>query len=201
MSVKNLIHETATLPINKLSPHPMNARQGNVALIKASLKELGQYRSIVVNQGTMTGRPFEILAGHHVVKARADLGEVDVMVDLVDVDDETGKKIMIMDNRSNDVAVYDALLQLELLESLGDLDGTGYDPGDLDAMRALHEDHSWEISDLQDTLDEADEDGWPEIRVKVAPELHRKFLAVPGADDTARVVDLIESYRDPFPEG
>jgi len=182
-----------------LTPHPENARHGDIPRIKASLRKLGQYRAIVVNVGTYTHRPMEILAGHHLVQAARELGWDRVAITTVDVNNDTAKRIMLADNRTSDLATYDDRLLVELLGSLGDLDGTGYDPGDLEALEALFKDHAWEVDDkeLQDTLDEADRDAWPEIRVKIAPQLHAQFLEVPGDDDTTRVVSLIRAWAEP----
>jgi hypothetical protein len=184
--------------ISELTPHPENARHGDVPRIMTSLRKLGQYRPIVVNRGSMTGRENEILAGHHLVQAATELGWDQVAITMVDVDDETAKRIMLADNRTSDLATYDDRLLVELLGSLSDLDGTGYDPGDLEALESLFKDHAWEVNDkdLQDTLDEADKDGWPVIKVKIAPDLHVRFLEVPGADDGERVAALIQEWDE-----
>jgi hypothetical protein len=49
----------------------------------------------------------------------------------VDVDEDQAARIVAADNRTSDLAEYDERLLLELLAELPDLDGTGYDPGDL----------------------------------------------------------------------
>lgn len=132
-----LTHELLPEPvlITALNPHPMNARQGDIKAIAASLETLGQYRPVVVNRGTMTGRPMEILAGHHVVKAASELMWDTVMADIIDVPEEIGRKILATDNHTSDLATYDDRLLAELLDSLPDLDGTGYTEDDLDALR------------------------------------------------------------------
>lgn len=122
------------VPLAELTPHPGNARQGNVPMIVDSLRMNGQYRALVVNLGTRTGRPMEILAGHHVALAAAELGWSEVAVQLVDVGDEAATRILLADNRANDLAGYDERLLAELLTDLPDLDGTGYDPADLELI-------------------------------------------------------------------
>jgi len=126
--------ETVHFSIDELTPHPRNARQGNIALIKASLERNGQYRAVVVNRGTLTGRPFEILAGHHVVAAATELGWSTVAGHLVNVDEEAGLRILLADNRLSDIAGYDERGLAEILSDMPDFDGTGYDPGDVELI-------------------------------------------------------------------
>lgn len=52
------------LPLTQLNTFHKNPRRGDVEAIKGSLVANGQYRPIVVNKGTHTGRPFEVLAGN-----------------------------------------------------------------------------------------------------------------------------------------
>jgi ParB-like chromosome segregation protein Spo0J len=176
------------LPVGELHPHPENARRGDVQRIRESLRVLGQYRPIVVNLGELTGRPFEILAGHHFVQAASAEGWTEVDATLVQVDDELARKIMVADNRTSDLATYDERLLLELLENLPDLDGTGYDPGDLDALRAFLDsapaDHG---DDDQDVLDKSDQAMWPEVRARIHPRLHVRWMEIPGEDDAERI--------------
>ena len=113
---------------------------------------------------------------------------------LVDVDEDAATRIVLVDNRSNDLAGYDDELQLALLESLPDLAGTGYLDEDRDGLRELLTEHDWEHLVDQDVLDAADEDTWPEVRCKLAPELHSLFLTVPGVEDGARVGFLVQHW-------
>jgi len=103
-----------------------NPRRGRVDVIAESLSELGQYRPIVVNEGTMTGRPFEVLAGNHTLLAARELGWTEIDAFMVDVDDDDAAKIVTVDNRSNDLAQYDEAALAELLALLPDLRGTGW---------------------------------------------------------------------------
>lgn len=131
-----LIHADQATPVDvdTLKPHPGNARRGNVKLIAESLAVLGQYRPVVVNTGTHTGRPDEILAGHHLVMAAKELGWPQVSALYVDVPEDTATKIMLADNRTSDVAVYDEEALRDLLEGLPDLDGSGFSAADLDSL-------------------------------------------------------------------
>lgn len=124
--------------VDQLATYHRNPRRGNVDRIAESLRVNGQYRPIVVNRGTHTGRPNEVLAGNHTLMAARSLGWATVAAVWVDVDDEQASRIVAADNRTADLGDYDDRLLLELLAELPDLDGTGYDAGDLEELeRAL----------------------------------------------------------------
>jgi ParB-like chromosome segregation protein Spo0J len=161
----------------------------------------GQYRPIVVNRGTHTGRPSEVLAGNHTLIAARDLGWEHIAVVWVDKDDDGAARVVAADNRTADLGSYDERLLAELLTDLPDLDGTGYDPGDLDALVALLEDDDRERND-QDVLDSTDKDGWPLIRCKVPPEVHAAWLGLDNVldgevhDDADRVRGVLALLAD-----
>lgn len=121
-------------PTDRLRPYHRNPRRGNIAVIAESLKPLGQYRPIVVNAGTHTGRPDEVLAGNHTLLAARELGWVSIDGVTVDVDDDTAARIVLVDNRSNDLAGYDDEVLAGLLSDLPDLTATGYTDEDLEAL-------------------------------------------------------------------
>lgn len=112
--------------IADLTHYHENPRQGDVEAIIESIRELGQFRTIVVNRGTGTGIRNEVLAGNHVLMAMRALGKTEVEVDYVDVDAETAAKIVLIDNRAGDLATYDSDALAGLIESVGRLEGTGY---------------------------------------------------------------------------
>ncbi|WP_051853170.1 ParB/RepB/Spo0J family partition protein [Streptomyces aureocirculatus] len=122
------------VPVDELSPYHRNPRTGDVDSISESLSTHGQYRAIVVNRGTSTGRPNEILAGNHTYKAAKQLGWGEIAVTWLDVDDEAAAKIVVVDNRTSDLAGYDTLLLADILQDLPDLKGTGYDQDQLDQL-------------------------------------------------------------------
>ncbi len=117
--------------IDQLHPYPGNPRKGNLEVLKESLSRNGQYRPIVVNRATL-----QVLAGNHTLQAAEDLGWTQIAVTYVDVDDEQAARIVLVDNRSNDLAGYDNEALADLLSELPDLDGTGYDVDGLDALLA-----------------------------------------------------------------
>jgi site-specific DNA-methyltransferase (adenine-specific) len=130
----------ARIAVKELSTFPGNPRKGQVDAIVESLKANGQYRPIVVNAGSLTGRKLEVLAGNHTLLAADRLGWPEIDVWIVDVDDEKAKRIVATDNRSSDLGVYDDHALFELLDSLSDLAGTGYSDKDLVALSKLQDD-------------------------------------------------------------
>ncbi|MGW0731866.1 ParB/RepB/Spo0J family partition protein [Streptomyces sp. NPDC002851] len=122
------------VPVDELAPYQRNPRTGDLDSITDSLSVNGQYRPIVVNRGSLTGRPNEILAGNHTFKAAKQLGWSDIAVTWLDVDDDAAAKIVIVDNRTSDLAGYDTVLLADILTELPDLQGTGYDQDQLDEL-------------------------------------------------------------------
>lgn len=123
-----------------LALYHRNPRLGNVEAIAGSLRANGQYKPIVVNAGTHTGRPNEVLAGNHTLKAIRDLAEKHpdderwqtVLVHVIDVDDDRAARIVLADNRTSELGTMDDTALAEMIDSLdGDLVGTGYDDDDL----------------------------------------------------------------------
>lgn len=135
-----------TIRTDNLNTYHHNPRRGDVNTIAESLRTNGQFRPIVVNRGTHTGRPMEVLAGNHTLLAARHLDgtpheitELDCYV--VDVDDDRARRIVLADNRTSDLGRYDDEALASLLETLDDdLEGTGYDEDDLaDLMAELEE--------------------------------------------------------------
>jgi len=119
--------------VDQLHFHPSNARQGDVGAIIQSLEAHGQFRPLVVQASTMT-----VLAGNHTLQAAKILGWHDIEVTLIDVDDEQALRILLVDNRSSDLATYNQSHLTDLLESLVrsdfGLQGTGFEGDDLDDL-------------------------------------------------------------------
>lgn len=168
--------EQREVSVDDLKPHPDNPNRGSVDDLAESLSEFGQFRSIV-------GRPDgTILAGHHLVQAAKRVGIKTVRVDIIDVDDQTARKIMLADNRLADLGLGPNLdLLLKNLEELGgDIAGTGFDE---DYVRMLEEAVSGP-PDLDDLIEEADEteskpeDFFKRITITVDPRLATKWEAL-----------------------
>lgn len=121
----------ASLGVDELQTFERNPRRGDVASIASSLERWGQYRPIVVNAGTVTGRRMEVLAGNHTLLAARSLGWASIECAVVDVDEQTAAAIVLADNRLADLGEYSSDDLHALLSSLDDLTGTGYFADDL----------------------------------------------------------------------
>jgi ParB-like chromosome segregation protein Spo0J len=121
--------DTKQMPIDSVQPFHHNAREGDVGAIAQSLITLGQYRPIVVNKSTR-----EILVGNHTWYAAKSLGWKQIAVSWVDVDEETATRIVLIDNRSTDLATYDEALLRQVLLAVPTLEGTGWDGDDVDDL-------------------------------------------------------------------
>lgn len=119
----------AAVPIEYLREHPDNPRRGDVDALDASMEHHGFYGAVYAQRGT--GR---IIAGNHRLRVAAERGESTLPVIWLDVDDDQARRILLVDNRSNDLATYDEADLLDLLRSLADLDGTGYATHDIDRL-------------------------------------------------------------------
>ena len=122
------------VPLVTLNPYHKNPRRGDVPVIRESLRRNGQYRPIVVNKGTHTGRLNEILAGNHTYTAAKAEGWEDIAVTWVDVDDDQAARLVLIDNRASDKATNDSDVLAEVLGSMDDLIGTGYTDDDLSKL-------------------------------------------------------------------
>ena len=127
------------LPVGDLALLPGNPRQGDIGAVSESMRVNGVYQPIIVNKGTHTGRPLEIIAGNHRAQAAQQLGHDTIPTIVLDVDDEQAARIALADNRTSDLAAYDTDALLVMLQQLPDLTGTGYDGDDLDALLADNE--------------------------------------------------------------
>lgn len=184
--------QVRVFPVEELSLFHRNPRRGDVRAIAESLATHGQYRPLVVNVGTHTGRAFEILAGNHTYLAACSLGWATVQATTVDVADETAHRIVLADNRLADLGAYDDADLVAALEAAGDLAGTGYERGDLDALLAeLSEPVS--LTDPDDVPDLPDADA-AVSRLGDVWELGPHRLLVGSSGD-------LEAVRAAMPEG
>jgi hypothetical protein len=135
---------TTLIAPNELSTYYRNARRGDLDAIESSLLINGQYKPIVANIGTHTGRPLEVLAGNHTLMAYRNLAERNpfdatwrkIKVRWVDIDEDRCTRIVIADNGTFDAGEgYDDSIVWELVQQVGP-EGTGYDDADMDRLEA-----------------------------------------------------------------
>lgn len=102
--------------VGRLTPHPDNPRRGDLGVLVDSIDADGFDGAVVA----------QLLAGNHRLMAACEHGLTVLPVVWVDVDDEAALRILLVDNRSNDLADYDQDALAVLLVGLEDLAGTGY---------------------------------------------------------------------------
>jgi DNA modification methylase len=145
--------EHLAINIDELHTHPSNVRQGDVGAISESLEAHGQYRSIVYQQSTK-----RILAGNHTWKAAKALGWTHIAATPVICDDEQALRILLADNKANDLASYDEPELIQLLKQLADTDegllGTLFDGDELDLLIAdnSHFELPTDVDDVPDNV-------------------------------------------------
>jgi hypothetical protein len=147
-------------PVSGLRTHPRNARQGDIGAICQSIDHNGFFGACVVQEGTGY-----ILVGNHRYQAAIHSGATTVPAIFVDVDDEHALKILLADNRTNDLASYDDSALAELLEEVRadyGLDGTGYDD---EALRELLDDLANSSLLPEGTAGNCDEDETPQLEI------------------------------------
>lgn len=124
------------VPLGELTPYPGNAKLHDVPALRASLRQHGQYRPVVVQRSTG-----QVLAGNGTMTAARAEGWTHLAAVRIDCDDDRARRINLVDNRSSELGGgYDPDALLHLLTSLADtpdaLAGTGYDLDALDALLA-----------------------------------------------------------------
>ncbi|MFD5570446.1 hypothetical protein [Streptomyces cadmiisoli] len=234
---------TTEVPLEQLSLYPGNARRGDVRLILESLRTSGQYRSLIARQ---TPDGLVVLAGNHTMLALALHGrgpcgpsfptfthpdgcaicngqpwEPVARVEVVDCDDDTARRVNLIDNRAAEKGDWDLDGLVELLSYLPDLDGTGYTDADVERLLApppTFEELADTYAPREDYGDETparpaaepattDAAGpgegsglWPVLRLRIPPAVRDEFYAATAtcprsADDGARLAWLLELTR------
>lgn len=169
-----------TVPTKDLNVYYKNARRGDVDLIMESMKHNGVYKPLVVNRGTKTGRPNEVLCGNHSLMAIRRLADenpqdkrwqtVDVYV--IDVDEDQAKRTVLVDNASNDKSTYDVEDLVNLLTELPTLEATGFTRD--------------EVDQLLESLDDIDAE-IPERPAEPTPEGFNLLVECENAEEQARI--------------
>lgn len=148
--------DTKMVPLDQLTPFPGNARRGKVDVIKESITKNGQYRSLVVRE--IKDGPLIVLAGNHTMTAIGELGGSQARCEIIECDDETARRINLVDNRSNDLAEDDDDALADLMRALTEgAEGTGYTAEQLKAYTDEPEipDFEPEMVEQQPRLDQS----------------------------------------------
>jgi len=167
------------VPWSSLRPHPRNPRNGDVEAIAESVVVNGVYRPVYCAED------LTILAGHHLYQALGELAsdEVDVIRLPINPDSPEATRIMLADNRTADLGLYDEGLLMELIRDLAattiGIAGTGYtedtipgaiDPPNFDPDAESITIHGLTISDVA------------------------LFRRNPGKDDTEKFLGLLKRH-------
>jgi hypothetical protein len=196
---------TVELPPSELRLYQRNPRKGNVGAVAASLKAHGQYRPIVANIGTYTGRRLEVLKGNHTLKAFRSLAEREpgeprwskVLVHLVDVDEDQAKRIVLVDNKTSSKGGYDSA---ELASLLGDLNdsiegfgATGFTFADLDALTP-------DDGPVVDVDDMVDPDDIPDNSIGRGVPVISYSIVFDTTEEKARWVEFMNWLKRTWPD-
>lgn len=177
----------------RLTPHPQNARDGDVGAIYESIQVNGFFGALVVQRSTGY-----ILAGNHRFLAGCEAGMDAFPVFWVDCDGVGALRILVADNRTSDLATWadDALAQvLQSLAMDSALDGTGFDGDDLDDL--LQKLDPLGDEDPEDPDPDTDpEDNWTTVRFKLPPELFPVWERM-LQDNGGSALTLVEHYASP----
>lgn len=164
---------TEVVPLDSLKQHPRNARSGDLGAIHQSIEANGFYGAVIAQKSTGF-----ILAGNHRWLAAVQAEATEIPVTWVDVDDDHALRIMLADNRTNDLASMDEAALADLLKELhaatGTLTGTGYDGDDLDELLS-----DLGMMDEPQAAPDAQVDRADELREKWGTELGQLWTAGP----------------------
>ena len=167
-----------TVDIDSLQAHPKNPRLGDIAAIAESLEVNGQYSPIVVHGKT-------VIAGTHTWKAAKSLGWKKIAVTYFEGTDDEALQVLITDNRTSDISMYDNSILLDLLRSVSDLEGTGYDKSFLDELDGLYKEASGGVAHEplleNEKTNETDETGEKKILFRLgffAGELENELYGI-----------------------
>lgn len=115
--------------VDELRLWPGNPRRGDRERIRESIRVNGLYKPLLVQRGTG-----QVLVGNNTLIAARELGIREVDVIYKDVDEETGRRIMLADNRASDESGYDEEALYAVLLTMDDLAGTGWSLEDAAAL-------------------------------------------------------------------
>jgi hypothetical protein len=100
-------------PVDSVKVHPNNPRTHADKALEASIVKYGQMTPLTVQKSTMF-----ICKGNGTYEAMVRLGYTNVAYHVVDMDDATALQYLHVDNRTSDLAAYDAVRTLEGLKAL-----------------------------------------------------------------------------------
>lgn len=132
-AVRVIITGYEMVPYGSLELHPQNARESDMDALQESIENNGFYDPVVVQVSRR-----RIIKGNHRYIKMGELGAPLIPTIWAECDDATALRILLADNRLNDLGGYDPLKLAGLLEMVNATDtgliGTGYDQAEMDAL-------------------------------------------------------------------
>lgn len=126
----------AVEPIHNATPHPKNAKRGDLEAIEASIAVNGFFGAIYVQDSTGL-----IVVGNHRWRAAVNRGATEIPVIRIVCSDIEAERMAVADNRTAELGTYDQAALLEQLERIaadadGSLAGTGFSDEAFAALEA-----------------------------------------------------------------
>lgn len=222
---------TEQVSLEDLVQFPGNARRGNVEKILDSLRANGQYKPLTVRRQDET---LTILAGNHTYLAmlrheesgrdacrdwelandrpcqvciEVDAGDPTALAHLIECDDDTAKRINLVDNKAADDGTYDEEAVAAIIGSLeSGVVGTGYTDEEADSILARYEEEEVveytapAVADYNDSPEERqariDSHGGEDSRTYESRGVRDIFLAMPNAeaDELGRCIMALREH-------
>ena len=159
------------IPLTDLMPHPLNANRMSDEMrekLRAHIKRTGRYPYLIVRPHPDQPDKYQVLDGHHRIAVLQELGHVDALCDVWEVDDREANLLLATLNRleGQDIPIRRAQLVHELLGdmSMGDLAGLLPETdGQLEELHALLEFPADEVAALLDEQAEEEEKLLPRV--------------------------------------
>jgi len=183
--------EIIIVPIGDLKPHPRNARRGDVAKIRESIRAHGVFAPVLAQRSRA-----RVIAHRHVWEACKAEEMTHVPVIWLDVNDREAERIMLADNGTSDAATYDEAALLALLEPLhaspAGLYGTSFDDAAMDRLRARVEGEGVVVLDGVDTFTPSDDD----VRANARIATTSVVTLTASTEQRAELNALLDRARD-----
>ena len=143
------IAQQTTAPIGELRPNPRNPRkhpEEQINRLMASLRRDGQTRPLLARKANHM-----LIAGHGVHTAARRLGWTEINVVLWDVDQATADRVMLADDRLQDLSELDNRRVAELMAEIGEGDwlATGYSVEEANKLLEGFEDGELEVYEVE----------------------------------------------------
>lgn len=75
------------------------------------------------------------------------------------------------------------------------LEASGYSREELDTLLALTATHDSGDEDDESVLNRTDREAWPRISAQVPPDVHERWMEIPGNDDSDRVMQAVRRWE------